>query len=368
MNNTGQEREQGENRTLFVFLSYLQGSYSRSSVYADEFAYNGKLSVEQISLNPNSRSRYSELKKIVSKYAGQDVVYIVMSPSHYFVPLLRVLTKSPIILDAGWPLSDATTRGNLLGTLNFFKSFLVDFLAFHLSSKVLLESEIQVRRCARRFLLNDRKLSVVYTGVNERRFENAEAECPPELQDWEGIGGFALFRGKYNYESGLERVVQVLTQGFCGYAVICTDLLPFEVKTSPNVIVITRPLSISEMKYVYLNSRFTISQLSSHSRLQYTIPHKVYESIYFNSPIVSFGTEAVKEIFGSNENFVEVSTDSSNSQITELLNKTFLSVKKLEEYKAKMVSEIQPRVSQSRLANDFRLQALRCVKSSITQS
>ena len=368
MDNNLRNRNRKEPEISFVFLSYLKGSYSRSSVYLDELERDGIQSVLHLELNPNTESIFKQLRAITRKLSGTNVVYVVMSPCHFFVPMLHTLSKSPIVLDAGWPLSDATFRGSIMNHWKFLKSFCIDFLAFQLADRLILESEAQMQRCAKRFLLSKRKLSVVYTGVNERKFEEVVAMCPPELENWSGTGKYVLFRGKYNLESGLERVIEIVTNGFEGYAVICTNKLPFFTLQNPRVLVITRQLTLSEMKFVYQESKFSLSQLSTHPRLRYTIPHKVFEAIYFNSPLMSFGTEAVKEIFRSEKSFLKIPEGASNNQITELMNWAIRNPDVIAASKARMASDVQPELTQAKLASNFRIQALRCIQSSTTES
>jgi len=291
-----------------------------------------------------------------------------MSPSHYFVPLLRFWTRSPIILDAGWPLSDATVRPNLLGKLKQARNLLVDLLAFHSASTVLLESEVQLKRCIKRFKLKKDKLSAIYTGFNEGLFDDLEGVCPPELKDWNGIGNFVLFRGKYNIESGLERINRIFTKGFNGSAVICTDKISFDYIKSPHLKIISRTLSLAEMKFVYEKSKFTISQLSNHGRLRYTIPHKIFESIYFNSPVASFGTEAIREIFESDKSFIEIPKDASDAEIVDLLNSVIQDLERLEICRTDMKLIVRKKIAQVKLACDFQEQVLRFAQSSRTQS
>ena len=117
-----------------------------------------------------------------------------------------------VVLDAGWPLSDSnqTRSSRFLSKLKSIKNLLIDFLSLQLSTKVIFESPEQVRFSSEKFLLKNSKLDFVYTGVRESRFHNANVYPPEELRgiDTSSVD-IIFFRGKYNRESGIERLINV---------------------------------------------------------------------------------------------------------------------------------------------------------------
>jgi len=272
-------------------------------------------------------------------------------------------------LDAGWPLSDATATFSIRRFWVLAKNFAIDFASFHLATHTVLESQAQVEACSRRLFIKSKKLSHIYTGVNELTFNDLEGDIPQELQNWEGRTGYVLFRGKYNLEAGLEKIVEVLSDHeFKGFAVICTDALPFQIPSSAKLIVIERRLSEDEIKYLYLNAKFSISQLSEKSRLERTIPHKVYESIYFNCPVMSYKTKPIMEIFQSEENFIEISKEFKNYEIVHELNSFFSNPGRLAKLRANLSPELTQQISQKNLSNQLYDLAMSLIRSSTRSS
>jgi hypothetical protein len=268
-------------------------------------------------------------------------------------------------LDAGWPLSDATGPMRPRRVWTQAKNFIIDFVSFHLATHTVLESLAQVRTCSRKFLVNRNKLSHIYTGVNESIFNEINEEMPHELENWEGRQGYLLFRGKYNLEAGLERIVEILTdETFKGFAVICTNKLPFQIPDSSKVIVIKRHVSENEIKYLYNNAKFAISQLSKRNRLERTVPHKVFESIYFNCPIMSYKTKPILEIFRSEENFLNIPKKFKNYEIIDSLNFLFSNPEHLEKVRVNLSESIAPNFNQENLSNQFNNLAKSLIKRS----
>ncbi len=48
---------------------------------------------------------------------------------------------------------------------------------------------------------------------------------------------------------------------------------------------------------VYSEARLTLGQLSNHTRLKRTIPHKAYESAFLSKPYLSARTKGILELF-----------------------------------------------------------------------
>ena len=136
--------------TKILFLSLYESGYSRSSVHIENMNPNHlflKISLQEFKTKNGIRT-------IRRSIALSDAIW-VMSPSHILVLPIRFLTRKSIILDAGWPLSDSTMSSNKL----FFKilkkihSFLIDFISFHLASRVILESKAQLRKVSIKYIL-----------------------------------------------------------------------------------------------------------------------------------------------------------------------------------------------------------------------
>jgi hypothetical protein len=220
-----------------------------------------------------------------------------MSPSHILVLPIRFLTRKSIILDAGWPLSDSTMSSNKL----FFKilkkihSFLIDFISFHLASRVILESKAQLRKVSIKYILRKEKLKIIYTGVKETRFQDLASIQPAELMD-NGENHFVLFRGKYNIESGINTLIDLIKNNRNISFVMAVPDLPINTEIPSNAIVIKRVIADSEIKWLYEHAFLALGQFGFTKRQQVTIPHKYFEAAYFGCPYLSPETQALNEI------------------------------------------------------------------------
>ncbi len=142
-----------------LFLSFVGKNYSRSSTI---------LNVDSAALN----KQYLELPKgfsqwITAIYRNRTYIrrfdcLVVMSPCHILSAPLKIISRKPQILDAGWPLTD----GHISRELKFRRVLklpliiLIDFIAFHFSDIVLVESKAQIKRMNRLFGVNKSKLRV----------------------------------------------------------------------------------------------------------------------------------------------------------------------------------------------------------------
>jgi len=276
-----------------VFLSYSDVSYSRSAVYF------GGIELEKtfIRVKPGLFNSIKVLRKTQERYEYKDTVLVVMSPSHLLAFYFAVFTKFTIVLDAGWPLSDSGGKG-----FSRFKNCLIDYLAFNFADSVILESQAQVKHSKEKFRLDSRKLHVLYTGFNE--LEVKGTEMPPEIQISQDLYKTrVLFRGKNNKEAGLANIVA------------CANLLPevqfviatnrFDGKFPRNVLLITRRLSTNEISWLYQNSDCALGQFGENQRLDRTIPHKLFESMYFGISYLSPPHDGILEILKPKD-FIEV--------------------------------------------------------------
>jgi hypothetical protein len=182
-------------------------------------------------------------------------------------PLVRILLRKTVILDAGWPLIDGVlSRGVKFSNLHRLASiFFVDFLAFHTSNLVLLESEAQLKRCRRIFLLSNRKHSVQYTGLDESKFNVLESKSQL-VQDLEvKISSInnpltVIFRGKVNKESGFTKILETAAKMPKEATFLFLLGLEDQYSNAPDNVLIVKGFTDSEMRYLYEISDIAIGQ------------------------------------------------------------------------------------------------------------
>jgi hypothetical protein len=244
------------------------------------------------------------LVRVVWEFRKKKVIYFVCSPCLTISPWLKLFGRKGIFLDAGWPLSDNTHKGNfhILNLVKNLRIHTIERIAFKVSNLIFLESKVQASRVSLTFKMDPRKLVVGYTGVNESEFE-VEPVKPPELLQISELSKRTtiLFRGKINEEAGLERIQELFSNLEDATFIMCSSNLTASFPEYKNVITITRNVSFAEMKYLYEISDLTIGQLGSSTRQARTIPHKAFESAYFGKPYLGVNQEALYELFYEEE-------------------------------------------------------------------
>lgn len=219
-----------------------------------------------------------------------------------------MLVKRPIILDAGWALLDGqfSRSGGRFKLLRIATIFVVDFLAFHSADCVLMESQAQVQRSQRKFLLPKSRLYVSLTGLNENAFvkENVDSDLIDEVKKKVSILDnelVVLFRGKINNESGFENINNAAIQ--LDNKVTFIFLLgenDIQRICSSNVVLVSG-VSDMEMRQIYELADISLGQISHHPRLSYTIPHKAFEAGFFSTPYISAENAGIREFLDSDD-------------------------------------------------------------------
>jgi hypothetical protein len=272
-------------------MSLYNSGYSRSSIHLE------KKNADHVFVKIGLKDFFSErrLKEIRQNIATCDVVW-VMSPSHILVIPLRILTRKSIILDAGWPLADSTMTSNdsILRLLKKIQNYIADLISFHFATKIILETEIQVDKVSKKYILNKNKLKTIYTGVNESRFQDLVPVKPREIVEYRE-NEFVLFRGKYNREAGLLTLMDLFRNNPRITIIMAIPELPVIRDIPSNVTFINRILLDSEIKWLYENAVLALGQFGSTKRQQITIPHKYFEAAYFGCPYLSPETLALNE-------------------------------------------------------------------------
>lgn len=292
------------NPKKIIFLTIGEAGYSRSWTY---FIGAKKLgaTVEFKKINSNQLiKQFLQMKQQFSK----ENIFVVMSPSQYLVPLVRLFLGRKIILDAGWSLFEGTVisrnKYGFLGVIAL-KNYFIDFFSSHIAQKILLESKNQEKFYRRLFLVPSKKIVVIYTGVNEEAFNDVSIKAPaPIFFENKNV---VLFRGKYNAESGIKilaEATKLLSAEKITFWVFCPGL-PKDIEFSKNTYLSREHIkSQSVITGIYNYAHLTIGQLSTHSRLKRTLPHKAFESAYLSKPYLSIGSLGIKELFLENFEFI----------------------------------------------------------------
>lgn len=283
------------------FLSFVSPDYSRSSVL---FNFESTiLTKTYIPLRNKSKLILKDLSAL-KKEISPNAVIVIMSPSHKITFFARCFMKNLVILDAGWPLTDGLlSRGWQKGFVRkLVIAYFLDFVSFHSANNVLVESDAQLARMRKIYLVPKKKLHTSFTGYNEC----APSQNPSQSQKIKDLNQYlakrampltVLFRGKINRESGIETILDSarLLESEASFIIVTSAKNTF--KEIPKNCYVVSNVTESEMAYIYLVSDITLGQLSRHPRLKYTIPHKAFESGYFAKSYLTSRSEGIKELF-----------------------------------------------------------------------
>jgi glycosyltransferase involved in cell wall biosynthesis len=259
-------------------------------------------------------------------------------------------------LDAGWPLSDADQFStNLLKKFRYFKNLIIDFCAIHSAHKIFVESETQNIRIRRKFLVSAKKVSTRYTGVLERQFLDSNPASVSELESTflRGIRPkIVLFRGKLNFESGIESLGQIARQLNPGIVIVLvTHNAPSITSSSENLLVINRFLDPREIAHMYRCSSLALGQLGESPRINWTIPHKFFESAYFGVPYLCLASDSIREIVNSEDVFFL--RDSNPTHIAQAINTALSDDSVLAEKRRRLKATYDTYLSNEKLVEKF---------------
>ncbi len=306
------------------FFSFIGSNYSRSSTLLN-FKSPG-IKKTYVHVPAKFLKSVKWIFRNRTSFANLDVL-VVMSPCHLLSPVLKLITKKPVILDAGWTLTDGIlSRGFKLENLYKLPMIAaIDLISLHSANLVLVESTLQRNRVKRFPGVPLNKMHVSYTGLDESQFKE---RLKPSLMKSGLVSGIkknvdqkslvVLFRGKVNKEAGYRNIcdaARILSkQATFIFILGDRDVVPNDLE---NVIRLSN-VSPSEMQELYNMAHVAVGQISDHPRLKYTIPHKAFEAGYFKKAYVTSESLGIKEVF-KEESVIYLSNSSPESLASAIL-------------------------------------------------
>ena len=351
-----------DSEPTYIFFTWEEISYSRTGVIFSGMDANSiKPVLNKIALG-SVWSMMKEVRSFIKSTKVSNPVYIVGSPCGLLVLSVRVAAPlSKIIFDSGWPQIDALMSSKHLFISRLFKllkMYVLDLLSFHFSSLIALESDAQLKRVRKRFLIKKSRLFISYTGLNEFLFKAI-------YQKDDSLGfksPIVLFRGKFNHEAGLEILAGAswLMPDDINLIIICPNL-PNDVVFSPRTKVITERISEAALVDFYGRAYLAIGQLGNSKRTAFTIPHKFFEAAYFKVPYLTKKTEGICELLPENEYGLFLDSDDPK-KIAKLISQFAYNKDVQALNSALLARNYQSRVSQAILARNFHNQAKKLLK------
>lgn len=245
-------------------------------------------------------------RMIKNKYDAIIVGY----PGHVIVPFAKLISKKPVIADILGSFKDAQIHSHNSGVVRRFKDSVIDWMAVKFSDVVLLESEAQKVFFIKRYG-NLKKFKVLYTGVDEAVFiqdENSVKKTFPKI---------ILFRGRLTPESGIFHILKS-AELLKERKDIIFRIIGFHYRLGQQVkdIIKEKNLSNVDLIYDYLSdsalfdkmkdASISLGQFESNPRLDRTIPHKIFESMITNLPLITAYSPAVGELLKDGESCIFV--------------------------------------------------------------
>jgi len=306
----------------FFYIS-TGDKYPPNKHLIDGFAENGHEVFELIK-KTREAEKYSEfLQRFREETREYDVIFVGYTLP-LLVPLLRLLSRKKIIFNAVSSQYEANILSRGIArpwSFTACKSWIIDFVSFHFSSYVLLESNAQIDFVRKLFFVPKKKLIRSWTGIDEEVFFfDPAVKKNPEFT--------VLFRGRFLPESGILTVIETAklleNKGvhfiIIGHGFLYKEVGALSEKLSPkNAIFISHTLSPKEIREYMLSSHISLGQLADHPRLSRTLPFKLFESLALKLPYLTGRNAGVLELLKENETCLAVHPSDANDLAKKIL-------------------------------------------------
>lgn len=282
----------------------------RDGVYIEELKKRGIEFVERVSDAPGFlkfKILWRAMRAVKEEY---DLVWVGYL-SGMFVPLAYLASRKKIIFNALGSAYEAYVSDRVVCKPYSFYAFLFwfsDFLAFHLSSKILVESESQKRYLSKSFFVPARKFEVIFTGVDEKIFFP-----DPSVQKKKEFT--VVFRGMFIPATGVEFVLEaakILKDKPIKFLLIGWGQLQDKVihylkqNNLKNVELTTVFQDPDELRRNILSAHVMLGQFSVNARLDRTIQHKTTEALALGLPFITRDSVSNRELLVDRENCIFV--------------------------------------------------------------
>ncbi len=277
---------------------------------------------------------FNEIGQDLGKYARVAKNYwsnrhsydatIVGYSSPVFVPLMRLISLKKIIFNAVSSQYEANVISRGSGNpqlLKVLKWWLVDFVSFHLSSRILLESTAQVDFVRKFFLVPRKKLVRAWMGVNEKEFFY-------DTSIKKRAAFTVLFRGRFLPESGILTVIEAAkkleSSGIqfliIGHGFMYREVNAIMAKLAPtNIEMINEKIPSRELREHMLSCHISLGQLADHPRLDRTLPCKLFESLALKLPYLTGRNAAALELLKEDVSCFAVEPNNTDNLVQKIL-------------------------------------------------
>ncbi|MEW6610024.1 MAG: glycosyltransferase [Patescibacteria group bacterium] len=299
-----------------LYIGFGRAHASVDGVYVRGLRQNG-VEVIDYFFPQKSFVRYGQLLSAYRKHRGAIDILCVGYASPLAVIFLRFLSWKRIIYNA---LCSEYERKIVSRSLykRRYPAFwyhvyywLADICACWCANVIMVESAHQKAFFERKFFVPSHKIIVAWTGADDALFA-----YNPHIQKFDTFT--VLFRGRLLPEAGGEVVVRaakLLEENGIRVLMLSNGVeLPkitrlIEECKPRNLELHTEYLSSGELMTCMQRCHISLGQLSGHSRLQRTIPHKAYESLALKVPYLTARNEGIMEILREGDTCIACNPD-----------------------------------------------------------
>ncbi|GEM_PF-826388 len=288
-----------------IYISYTRLDYSLNSVYIKGLRQNG---AEVLCYKLPSKDIGSHLKALnfVRDNKKNSDALIVGYDSSNLAVFLRPFYWKKIIYSAVLPVYERLVFSRGLASPFSPKGiyyWLIDCLAFNFSNLIMVESNQQAEYISKSYFVSRKKLFRAWIGVDDDKFFYDPSI--PKLPVFT-----VVFRGALMPEAGAEYVVQAakILEGenikfiMQSGGMLLDKIEKIKKELNPkNLELRSDLLPYEELRVLMQKCHLSLGQLSDHTRLDRTIPHKVYESLIMKLPYLTASNKGILELVKDGE-------------------------------------------------------------------
>jgi hypothetical protein len=301
---------------MIFFLTNQDPSTSRTRALIDFFENDYNRSYKIILLSRKSFAKvFVEIFNFIRIYKPQKII-IGYNSRTLLIPiyLIKLFFKFSVIYDLGYPVSDIPKINLVRRNILYF----LDYCLMNISDLILVESLEQKYYIEKKY----KKSVLVYFTF----FDFPPVMKTNSLFDF----NYFLFRGRLNIESGIldwiSEYIKYKRHGSYKLVILGYGNLEYEVHEliknhSIDIIFLNKYIIESELISIIANAACLLGQInSSENRLQKTIPHKFFESIFFRKVYLGYLFPPVRTIVGDIyfECGLQIDPKISNNEISNL--------------------------------------------------
>lgn len=283
--------------------------------------------ISPLVVSDQKRGQYFRFAKRIWEDKRPCDIIIVGYSLPVLVPFVRFFSRKnqkKIVFNAISSQYESNIISRKLGgpkSLTAMKWWLTDFLAFHFSSQVLLESNAQIDFIHKLFFVPRRKMTRSWMGVDEEVFfRDLSIKKEEEFT--------VLFRGRFLPESGILTIIEAAkileNQGvrlrIIGEGFMYREVNALMDKLNPeNIEFINKKLSNTELRTKMLECHISLGQLADHPRLSRTLPCKLFESLALGLPYLTGRNAGALELLQEDETCVAVTPGDARDLANKIL-------------------------------------------------